>query len=65
MALEEVYRYRVYDIMIDDYRYSTRYATMTQINRIRGEAVYPGAKIDSKYLKDGWTKKDFDPNNPS
>jgi hypothetical protein len=56
MALEEVYRYGVYDIMIDDYRYSTRYATMRQINRVRGRAIYPGIKIDSKYLKDGWTK---------
>ena len=34
MSKEHVYKYRKYDIAIDDYVYSTRYATMTQINRI-------------------------------
>jgi hypothetical protein len=38
---------------------------MGRINRIGGEPVYPGARIDGKYLTDGWTKKGFDPDNPS
>ena len=65
MEKEAVYRYRVYDIEIDDYRYSTRYATMHKINQIKADAVYPGVMIDPKYLKDGWTEKGFDPVNPT
>jgi hypothetical protein len=66
MAEEACYRYRVFDIMIDDYRYSTRYATMHKINRIHAEPVYStGVGIDEKYLTEGWTKKDFDPSSPS
>jgi hypothetical protein len=61
---ETCYRFRVYDMATDDYVYSTRYATMTQINRIRAEAIYPGEYVHGKYLNDGWTKKGFDPKNP-
>jgi hypothetical protein len=62
---EMAYRYRVYDVAIDEYRYSTRYATMTQINRIGGQPLYEtGAEVSYKYLTEGWTKKGFDPNNP-
>lgn len=61
-----VYQYRVYDIKSDEYVYSSRYATMTQIKRIGAEPVHKtGIVIDTKYLTDGWTKKGFDPKNPS
>jgi len=62
VAKDRVYRYRVYDIMIDDYRYSTRMATKEQIARVRGEII-PGTerKIDAGLVKDGWTEKDFNP----
>jgi hypothetical protein len=63
MAEETVYKYRKYDIRIDDYIYTSRYATMTQINRIEAEPVYStGIKLDRKHLlPEGWTEKDFDP----
>jgi hypothetical protein len=62
MAKEPIYKYRKYDIASDDYVYSTRYATMGQINRIEAEAIGPTVKVvDSKHLTDGWTKKNFDP----
>lgn len=64
-GIQDAYRYRVYDKDLDDYVYSTRYATMVKIDRIGAEPIYPGIKISSTYLTDGWTKKDFDPNNPS
>ena len=50
MGKETFYKYRKYDTTSDDYVYSTRFATMTQIN---------GTVIDSKHMTDGWTKKDF------
>ena len=60
--MERVYRYRCYDVHTDEYVYSTRYATMARINRIGAEAVHPSEIfLDSKYLKDGWTEKNFDP----
>jgi|ERR1700688_2192478 hypothetical protein len=40
MPKKQVYKYRKYDISIDDYVYSTRYATVTKINRIEAEPVY-------------------------
>lgn len=62
MSKETVYKYRKYNIATDDYVYSTRYATMTQINRIEAEPIYDtGTIIDSRHLTDGWTKKNFDP----
>ena len=64
-GIEDAYRYRTYDRDLDDYRYSTRYATMVKINRIGAEPIFPGIKISKTYLPDGWTKKDFDPDNPS
>lgn len=64
-GIEDAYRYRVYDKDLDDYVYSTRYATMVKINTIGAEPIYPGIKISKTYLADGWTKKDFDPKNPS
>ena len=55
MGKETVYKYRKYDITIDDYVYSTRYATMHQINRIEADLIYSNAiSIDTKYLTDGW-----------
>lgn len=64
-GIDDAYRYRMYDIERDDYRYSTRYATMVKINQIGAEPIYPGIKISKTYLADGWTKKNFDPSNPS
>jgi hypothetical protein len=55
----------VYDKELDDYVYSTRCATMVKINMIGAERIYPGIKISKAYLADGWTRKDFDPKNPS
>src|SRR3954471_6572326 len=65
MLTGAVYRYRFYDVACDEYMYSTRYAQMGRTNRISGEPVYPGATVDSKDLTDGWTRKGFDPDNPS
>ena len=62
MPKEQVYKYRHYDIITDDYVYSTRYATMTKINRIGAEPVHStGIFLDTKHLMDGWTEKNFDP----
>jgi len=54
MPQETVYKYRRYNIVTDDYVYSSRYATMTQINRIDAEPVYStGIKLDTKHLPEG------------
>lgn len=59
---EAVYKYRHYDIASDDYVYSTRYATMNKIRRIGAEPVYStGIHLAAKYLVEGWTEKNFDP----
>jgi hypothetical protein len=57
-----VYRYRVYDMSIDEYRTSTRMATREQILRIRGEVIQ-GSEVDveASLVPDGWTEKNFDP----
>jgi hypothetical protein len=57
----KVFRFRKYDISIDDYVLSTRLATREQIDRLHAEIV-PGTEIliDSQYVKDdGWTDKGF------
>jgi hypothetical protein len=56
------YRYKVYDITIDDYRYSTRMATRGHIARIGGVLI-EGSEIelDDSLLLEGWTEKNFDP----
>jgi hypothetical protein len=56
------YRYKVYDITIDDYRYSTRMATRGHIARIGGVLI-EGSEIelDESLLLEGWTEKNFDP----
>jgi hypothetical protein len=61
----KVYKYRVYDITIDDYRLSTRMATKEHIARIGGDLI-PGTEreIDPVLLRDGWTEKNFDPDRP-
>jgi hypothetical protein len=65
MTNEVVYRYRIYDIATDEYIYSTRYATMKKINRIKAEPLdNTSVLIDPRYLDDGWTKKGFDANSP-
>lgn len=58
----KVHRYRRYDTASDDYLNSTRMATLEQIERIGAEPV-PGteADVDPKFLTDGWTAKDFNP----
>jgi hypothetical protein len=63
MTKAKVYRFRRYDIAIDDYRYSTRMATKEFINRI-GAEIIPGSEteIDTNLLSEGMTQKDFDPN---
>jgi hypothetical protein len=57
-----VYRYRVYDRSIDEYRLSTRMATREQIIRIQGEVVQGSdLDVDAALVHDGWTEKHFDP----
>ena len=41
-GIEDAYRYRMYDTNLDDYLYSTRYATMVKINRIGGRTYLSG-----------------------
>jgi hypothetical protein len=61
----KVYRYRVYDITIDDFHYSTRMATKERIERISGERIErTETNIDADLLADGWTEKNFDPGRP-
>lgn len=58
----KVWRYRKYDITIDDYRYSTRMATQEWIDRIEANRIEgTEADIDPKHLTDGHTEKNFDP----
>jgi len=58
----KVYRYRVYDITSDDYRYSSRMATLERIEKIGGERLDDTeANIDEKLLTDGWTRRRFNP----
>ena len=62
MATVLVHRYRVYDISRDEYVTSTRMATEEQIAKIGGEIIPDtGISIDVKFIKDGWTEKDFNP----
>lgn len=62
MAIEQVFRYRVYNAGIDDYVESTRMATREKIERIHGEIIAErSAVIDDAFLTDGWTDKNFDP----
>ena len=66
MPKKQVYKYRKYDNSFDDYVYSTRYATMTKINRIEAEPVYgTGIFLDDSHLTDDWTVKNFDPQKAS
>lgn len=62
----KVYRFRVYDAAIDDYRYSTRMATQKRVDKIDGAERIEGteAEIDAALLIDEleWTAKNFDPN---
>jgi hypothetical protein len=61
-AYLRAYRYKVYDITIDDYRYSSRMATREHIARIGGVPIAgTEAEIDSDLLPEGWTAKNFDP----
>lgn len=60
--MEQVYKYRHYDVLSDDYVYSTRYATTKKIQQIGAEPIYAtGMILESKFLNDGWTEKNFDP----
>jgi len=58
--LVTVHRYRVYDILNDEYRTSTRMATAEKIAKIGGEII-PGTAypLDSDELDDGWTGKNY------
>jgi len=63
MPMILVYRYRAYDVTKDEYVVSTRMATPEQIARI-GAEIIPGTalEISDELLRDGWTKKFFNPN---
>jgi len=58
--LVTVHRYRVYDILSDDYCTSTRMATAEKIAKIGGEII-PGTAytVDTNELDDGWTGKNY------
>ena len=58
----KAHRYKVYDVTIDDYRYSTRMATREHIARIGGVPI-AGTEIelDDGLLSEGMTEKNFDP----
>ena len=56
-----VYRYKVYDVTIDDYRRSTRMATTAAIEMLGGIALpETGFEVYADFVsQDGWTEKDF------
>jgi hypothetical protein len=56
-----VYRYKVYDVTIDDYRRSTRMATTAAIEMLGGIALpETGFEVYADFVsEDGWTEKDF------
>jgi hypothetical protein len=61
MIQVSVYKFRKYDVMTDDYQYSTRLATREKIARIGAEIIPDSRReIDANLLDDGWTKKNFD-----
>ncbi len=65
MPKVRVYRYKRYDIETDDNFISTRMATQKKIDQIRASAIYGTERqIDESLLTDGWTEKDFDPDDP-
>ena len=60
--MPRVFRFRKYAPTTDDYVTSSRMATKKRIKQLGAEIV-PGTetKIDGKFLKDGWTDKNFRP----
>jgi hypothetical protein len=60
--MPKVFKFRKYAPTTDDYVTSSRMATKKKIKQIDAEII-PGteAKIDGKFLKDGWTEKNFRP----
>jgi hypothetical protein len=57
-----VYRYKVYDVTIDDYRYSTRMATTVHIDKIGEMLPETRFEVFSDLLIDNaYTEKDFTP----
>jgi hypothetical protein len=56
-----VYRYKVYDVTIDDFRHSTRMATTAAIALLGGVALpETGFEVYADFVsEDGWTEKDF------
>jgi hypothetical protein len=60
--MPKVFKFRTYAPTADDYVTSSRMATKKKIKQL-GSEIIPGteAKIDGKFLKDGWTEKNFRP----
>jgi hypothetical protein len=63
MAKVKVYRFKVYNITIDDSPVSTRMATQERINKIQDATRIEGTEveIDESLLTDGMTARNFDP----
>ena len=60
--MPKVFKFRKYAPTVDDYVASSRMATRKKIKQLGAEIV-PGTetKIDGKLLNDGWTEKNFRP----
>ena len=63
MAMVKVYRFKVYNIMIDESLVSTRMATQERINKIDNATRIEGTEfeIDESLLTNGQTAINFDP----
>jgi hypothetical protein len=63
MAMVKVYRFKVYNITIDESPVSTRMATQERINKIDNATRIEGTgvEIDESLLTNGQTATNFDP----
>ena len=63
-----VYRFRMYDIASDEFRTSTRFATLNALGNIRGaEVLGRGINVDASDVGgdiDGMTVRDYRPPSP-
>jgi hypothetical protein len=59
-----IHQFRVYDITIDEYRISRRWATREAIERIHGEVIEGSVvEVDATFVdRDGMTERNFDRN---
>lgn len=65
MSMVKVYKVRLYDVAIDEWRVSRRWATEKGAAMMRGEIIpQTGAEIERTSLEPGeeWTARDFEIN---